>query len=250
MKIIFKSLLILSLGIFIIPKANGTVYTVTSVSDFYVKYNSANSDPTPDIIKFNIQTAGNPWNIVQLSIFSGYNNTSGFQIRFPLTIDGANMFVNGPKISILNLSIIGATDVTIKNLIIGNSDPTVDMAVSDLIYIQSSSNVIIGGDVANGNELRSYCYKGIYINSSQNIKISGNNLSYPRQPFPGIGCNPSGQDGIYIDGSSNVVIGGQSILERNIISGHNNNAIYLYRSDNVVIQNNYLGTNVLGDSRV
>lgn len=244
MKFLIKALLALILSVSLFSISHATTYTVTSSSDFAPKLFLANSNPDPDVILFDIPNSGNPWNVVQLY---GNNSTNGDggnpTINTPITIDGANG-QNSPRIALFGMRIV-SSGVVIKNLIFGNTDPTVLAPGRDLITIENSSNISI-----TNCEMKGYCFKGIYIRNCQNIKVSGNKLISPQIPIPGVTCNSSGQDGIWIEYSSNITIGGNATSEGNVISGHTNNAIYLFDNENVVIQNNYLGTNVLGNSRI
>lgn len=115
-------------------------------------------------------------------------------------------------------------------------------ATGNGIEVVSSFLVSIGGKTLLANNVISANNRGIYIENSAFVDVNSNN----------IGTAPNGltaqanQYGIYCSGiNNNIEIGGDSLFEKNIISGNTFSGIYGVMS-NSSIQGNVIGLNMAG----
>ncbi len=141
--------------------------------------------------------------------------------------DGITVAGNGANGIVL---INGAGSSTIDNCrIIGNGTNGVDLTVS-------SSNTITGNVIsANGSN-------GINLNACTGNTIQGNL----------IGTNPSGtadmgngSNGInLVFGSNGNTIGGNTVSQRNVISGNDDSGVFCFQSDQNEFYGNYIGTDI------
>lgn len=83
---------------------------------------------------------------------------------------------------------------------------------------------------------------GVTFNGAGSMRVVGN--------FIGLGLNGAtvagNGNGIQLNGGSGSTIGGAAAWERNVISGNQNNGIYVSGSSNNQILGNYIGTDVTG----
>lgn len=85
-------------------------------------------------------------------------------------------------------------------------------------------------------------YRGIYSKDTIGLLIVGNRIG----KFGYSGIQPAEGnflEGVSLDGVIGAVIGGDTIADRNIISGNGANGILLFNSASVLIRGNYIGTN-------
>lgn len=110
----------------------------------------------------------------------------------------------------------------------------------------NESNVISGNWVT-GIELTNATCVGCSINNdpTRSHKIIGNKIGTNTAGTADLG---NGEVGIIV-GTNKVTIGGDTAVERNIISGNDETGIYVY-ADNTVIEGNYIGTNATGDAAI
>lgn len=118
----------------------------------------------------------------------------------------------------------------------------------------SSTNSLIGGPNPEDRNLFSGSYTGLYgivqINGSADIAVKGNTFGVDRSGEHIL--QPDGRLGINLVDSLRVVIGGDSISDRNIISGGRTYNIIIspgdpeFISPDYVIKNNFIGTNLKG----
>ena len=221
-----------------------------------------------------------PLNITDPVIIDGYSqprNDGSGGVASPNTLPNGNNAVllielNGAGASFSALTLTGGgTRSTVRGLII-NRFPS-----SPAIFIQTSSNVVEGcfigtdatGTVAlgNGAGVRAFFSSGSRIGGAtpgaRNI-ISGNLGMGVQIDVNSIGCVVQGNfigtdasgtnalanacDGIFINnGAHNSLIGGSSAAARNIIAGNGNAvAINVANTSGVLIQGNFIGTDVTG----
>ncbi len=99
-----------------------------------------------------------------------------------------------------------------------------------------------------GSEIRGLVvhdsWDAIQLTNADGVTIAGNFLG---TDVTGTLSGGSGGEGIDIDASSNVVIGGADLADRNVISAMGNDGIEVdTASSGLIVQNNYIGTNVAG----
>ena len=143
-----------------------------------------------------------------------------------------------PGNTLIEGNLVG-TDPT-GTLAIGNSNTGV--AVFDSLDTTVRNNVISG----NGYSSVAVSAGGLFINGATNVAVEGNMVGTNAS---GTGSLPNFDMGITIydtaSPTSGVAIGGPSPGQRNIISGNYQHGIWVL-TDNVVIQGNYIGTDVTG----
>jgi parallel beta-helix repeat protein len=151
------------------------------------------------------------------------------------------------------IEINGVSNITIENCWFGlnlstlaaYTTPTTKIT-SDGIYINNSSNIIVGGTTPQARNVISACSaQGINITVSTNCSIIGN---YIGTSVDGLTTRTNTLNGIYISNSSSITIGGASLNHRNVISGNTENGIFTDNCDNSNILNNFIGVNVTGTS--
>ncbi len=131
--------------------------------------------------------------------------------------------------------ILGTNNIKIKNCRIKDN-------FLNGIQIVSGQNIEISDNVISGNKLNGISIEGFNISD---VKIKRNKI--------GTNDNATSADGNLISGISvaystfplsNILIGGDNPSDRNIISGNNNGIQIL--ADNIIVKNNYIGTNYNG----
>lgn len=113
------------------------------------------------------------------------------------------------------------------------------------IYLEECTQTIIGGkktnslnkNIISGNRLG----QGIFLSKSHNCKIQGNYIGTSADGTQAAG----NQKGIKLEHSRFNQIGGTP-EEGNLISGNWENGIVLSESDSCAIQNNFIGTDIMG----
>ncbi|HEY8402160.1 MAG TPA: gliding motility-associated C-terminal domain-containing protein [Cytophagaceae bacterium] len=177
--------------------------------------------------------------VLQLGTDGGFTS-SGSTIQ-GLVIYGANrgIFINGSNNNTLIANYIGtnrAADAVAANTIVWHG----------IQIINGQNNIIGGTGGANDRNIISGCNEdGIRVsNNSTGTIIIGN---YIGTDITGSAAIPNRLRGINCEnGSDNTTIGGNTANHRNIISGNLQRGINLALSNNVLIQNNYIGTTSAG----
>jgi hypothetical protein len=174
---------------------------------------SANGNSGLNTISFDISGTG-PFTITPASVLPTITN--------PVVIDGTNQpgYAGTPLIEI-NGSNIGA-----------NNDGLM---------------VTAGGSTVRGLAINRCPRDGIRLQGSGTNVIQGNFLG---TDVTGTVAHGNGEGGVMIDGSVGNLVGGTNAAARNIISGGNQNGVYLFTSGAVsnVIEGNYIGTSVTGEN--
>jgi hypothetical protein len=197
-----------------------STYTVTSLADdgsagtLRSVIQRVNSDSTPDVVDFALPGTA-PYVIRPLSGLP--------QITNSVTIDGTSQpGYAGPPIVEINGSQAGGSDGLALN---ANS-----ITVQGLIIDQFSNN-------------------GIEIQGGNGDLIQGNDIGTDSTGTVAMGNNG---DGITIDTTSYDTIGGTTAAARNIISGNGAKGIHFIFGTNtgIVVEGNYIGTDVTGENRL
>jgi CSLREA domain-containing protein len=110
-----------------------------------------------------------------------------------------------------------------------------------LAFYRGSSNSSVRGLIINR-----FKFAAIIIESANDIRITGNYLGTDVTGTVAAGLGQSATASITISNSSNITIGGTSTSDRNIISGGNGHGIGIFDGGGIVIQGNYIGTDVTG----
>ncbi|MBN2057275.1 MAG: right-handed parallel beta-helix repeat-containing protein [Candidatus Saganbacteria bacterium] len=112
------------------------------------------------------------------------------------------------------------------------------------IIMVNAGFVTVEGNVISGNGVGDALHSGIYMQSSDNNRIIGNIIGLDPTGMTDLGNN---RYGIYLRlGSDNNIIGGSTEAERNIISGNDNDGIFIDASNGNEICGNYIGTDING----
>jgi len=142
------------------------------------------------------------------------------------------------------VSIIGGTGNQIQGNYIGvSADGTKALANADVgVEVNSSSNTIGGTAEGARNVISGNSHSGIWIRSGTGNQVQGNHIGTNPRGTLALG---NGYQGVHIDGSSNT-IGGISEVARNVISGNNQNGIWVSSGTGNQVQGNSIGTNADG----
>jgi CSLREA domain-containing protein/uncharacterized repeat protein (TIGR02543 family) len=173
-----------------------------------------------------------------------------------LTITGGDSVIRGITIYGFGENGIYISDGD-NNIIEGNyigTDPSGALGVGNAdngIYIFGSSDNVVGGTVAAArNVISGNGYRGIYIYGNSGSTRSWNNVIQGNF----IGTDGTGTvrvangDGIGITGTRYTTIGGTDSGARNVISGNSSHGIDFLSTYGTVIQGNYIGVDVTGNS--
>jgi len=175
---------------------------------------NANSGVT-DTITFDIGADGSQQTITLLSALDPIDDA--------VIIDGFSQYGPAltPTMPIIELNGAGTTGANGLELIAGS-----------------------GGSTINGLIINNFDGVGIYTNSDNNT-IAGN---YIGTDAAGIADEGNGSWGIEIFNASGTTIGGNTALDRNVISGNDDSGISLYGAGTTgtIIQGNFIGTNAAG----
>jgi titin len=120
-------------------------------------------------------------------------------------------------------------------------------AFNGVVIYDFASNNIVGGTVAGaGNLISANLQSGVFIygNSVRSNAIQGNLIGTDVSGHFDLG---NALSGVRVESPANT-IGGASTAARNVISGNNQNGVYLYlaAASNNVIQGNFIGTDLTG----
>lgn len=241
---------------------------------------AANNNPGPDTIRFNIPGCGAACTIqptVELpsltgdgTTIDGYTQPGAVQATettpatLQVEIDGSNagpwtvgLFVNSSENVIKGVVInrFGAygiyigTSSPMSNTISGNYIGTdisgtavLSNAGSGIAIVEGKNNIIGGDTPAERNLISGNASDGIYIgsNTTGNV-VSGNWIG-----TDATGTNDLGNSryGVHLNnGARNNTVGGNTTGERNLISGNDQNGIYIAGSSTVsnTVSGNYIG---------
>lgn len=118
------------------------------------------------------------------------------------------------------------------------------------IYVNGDSNTIGGSNAGEGNLISANSTSGVTIDSEFNT-ISGNLVGVNKNgdgAFPNATGFIGNRAGIVLSGNNNVV-GGETSIERNIVSGNARDGILVFSTGNS-IKGNYIGVSASGDQVV
>jgi len=148
---------------------------------------------------------------------------------------------------------LGGTGVT-ANLVQGNFIGTdftgtnaLGNSLNGIVLSDFASNNIVGGTAAGaGNLISANLQSGVFVygNGARNNFIQGNLIGTDKSGHSDLGNTLSG---VRLESAGNT-IGGTLAGARNIISGNNQNGLFLYLAgaSNNVIQGNFIGTDLSG----
>jgi titin len=145
---------------------------------------------------------------------------------------------------------------TNRTVIAGNY---IGVNVAGTASIRNNENGVLIRDLASGTRIGTNV-DGVSDDLERNI-ISGNGLgiqiktgaantairgNYMGTDVLGTSAIPNSDDAVFMDGANGVVIGGANSAARNIASGNNGDGLEYFNSTGVVIEGNYIGTDVTG----
>jgi titin len=197
-------------------QAAAAIYTVTTSADSGANslrqaILDANANPGMDTIAFDIPGAG-PFTITPASALP--------TITDPVVIDGTTQpgYAGTPLIEVNGSNLAANTDGLV---------------------------IVAGGSTVRGLAINRCPRDAIRLESLGANVIQGNYLGTDPS---GTVARANGEGGLMIYGSPGNLVGGTTALERNLISGGNQNGIYLSTSAATgnVISGNYIGTSVTG----
>ena len=105
-------------------------------------------------------------------------------------------------------------------------------------------NVTAGSSTIKGFVIDDFSLDGIHLESGGSNMVVGNWIGTDQsglEPSPNLG------DGIQMQGSDGNQIGGPTAAERNVVSASGGHGIFMFESDDNVVEGNYVGTDVDGD---
>ncbi len=143
----------------------------------------------------------------------------------------------------------GITGLTVQGNYIGvGADGTTGVGNGGVgVLAVGNTSTQIGGNTATESNVISSNGQGVSIEGSGSASnvISGNRIGTNAAGTADLG---NGQAGVLLDNSPGTIVGGTTSGERNVISGNDNDGIWLYgdNADDNVIQGNYIGTNAAG----
>lgn len=191
----------------------------------------------------------------------GANNQGGLCVQYSKNIELIGNTIYGAS------AVIGCENVKFYNnkIFSGNIeagyDKTLDAGVYQGLYIYDSKNVQIGkpdsGNVITGsrnynlnkNVKDRYYGSGLFALNTSNINIESNIIGLNELGTDTL-YTKNGSHGIYIENSLNVKIGGVNTNQRNIISGNKASGIHFHSTPNILIQNNFIGTDITGTKQL
>jgi uncharacterized repeat protein (TIGR01451 family) len=266
---------------FIGTDPSGTIAEGNGLDGILVQVNSDNNTILGNLISGNVNNgiylngqqsgASNPVTSGNLIV----GNAIGTDVTGTKPLGNEN---DGITVQNATLTTIGGTTVMTRNIISGNgtgvelfdfsdgsvvegnyigTDLTGEVALgnngpkgffNDNLVFRGISNSTIGGTAAGaGNVISGGSHYGIdsFVIGSQDIAIEGNLIGTDAKGTKALG-NASG--GLVIAGPSNVTVGGTVAGARNVISGNGSQggAAISGRSTGLVIEGNYIGTDITG----
>jgi hypothetical protein len=192
-----------------------TVFTVTNTNDsgvgsFRQAVSDANATPATDTIAFNISGSG-PHTIQPSSLLP--------IISEPVVIDGTT----DPDFAVIPVIELDGSNA-------GNTDG---------LWISA------GNSTVKGLVINRFQRNGILIDTNSGNTVIGNFIG---MNVTGTALFPNGEDGVRVVNSSNNIIGGLTIVERNIISGNEAHGINFFGSGSSGnrVEGNYIGIDITG----
>ncbi len=183
------------------------------------------------------------------------NNLHGINIQSTVgatiggSVAGSANLISGNTLSGINITTTSTATVIKGNYIGLNAAGTAKIAnVQQGIYITASNNCIIGGptklerNIVSGNGTGGG-HNGISIFSCNGHKIKGNFIGTNANGTAAIG---NFNAGLSISTSTGDSIGGQTLMERNVISGNLTHGVFLDNVDGSRFYGNYMGTDSTG----
>jgi titin len=183
----------------------------------------------PHLIQFNIDASTDP----------GCNAATGVCTIQPASALPA---LTGNSITIDGYTQTGAAQATdlgpaVLKIVIDGSSAGIEVSG---LRITSANNTIRGLVI---NEFDEYGLH-IYGTGATDNTVSGNHIGTNVSGTAGLG---NGDYGVYIsDGAQNNIIGGDTVGERNLISGNDLDGIMIRNATNNTVSGNYIGTNASG----
>ena len=267
--------------LFSIDAVSGDTFSVTNTADGGLgslrwAMSSANANPGQDTINFQISGAA-PFTINLLSALPAVTD--------PVTINATTQpgwATLGTPVVELNGAAAGSGSVGLQlnsfsnrviglainrfvaqgivlsgggNIIQGNfigTDTTGTLARGNGgfgIWVESSGNQIGGSKSLNRNVISGGNDTGIYVFNTSSNTIQGNYIGLDATGTNALGNNNSG---IMINGGGQNLIGGAAIGAMNFISGNGISGVFVNGASAIqnVIQGNYIGTDISGESLV
>ncbi|QQR55204.1 hypothetical protein IPG41_01420 [Candidatus Peregrinibacteria bacterium] len=205
-----------------IPTVKAATFTVSNLDDagagsLRQAITDANASPGEDLISFSV--AGSITLLSDLPIISD-----------SVTVDATTTVQAGPNI-VLNatgrtqgLGVSGGTSTQIKGIGVSGGD--------NCIGVYGGSGIEIGEATAEGGIEVDGCTNGIHLGNGSDITIINTS----------VGTNTANTgNGINMSNPTDVVVGGTSESERVVVSGNDQNGIYMVNADNVTIRGSYIG---------
>jgi hypothetical protein len=262
--------------------AKAATYTVSNTNDsgagsLRQAITSANSTATLDTIVFSIPGGGvktisplSPLPVITQPLIIDGPSQPGFSGTPLIELNGnaAGGTANGLRLITTNSWIKGliinrfskrgiliedSNQITVSGCYIGtNAAGTADLGNGDDgVLVHSSSLITIGGTTLDRrNIISGNANAGIKFTSNMNTSVS--NIVRGNR----IGTNAAGTAalpnfiGVYL-GVGNILLGGTVPGARNLISGNSVHGVYISPGSNAqIIQGNYIGTDVLGNSKL
>ena len=251
---------------------NGVMYVGASSvnSDITISGNTMTGDGTTtaigiDMYVSNVTVTGNTLDNFDAGLYA--DSVDSLNIGDG-TVLGRNIFKN----SKYGINLLNMDGVNIKGNYFGvASDGTTSAPNEQNIYVKDSSNVTIGGLLANqgnlmlnattysinvntvsnisvlGNVISNSTNSGIFITGGTTVAIKGNWIGLSADGTSGLGNNDRGID---IQSSSAVTIGGTVLGEGNVISANKYYGVIATSITGLVVKGNYFGFNAAGTSLV
>jgi len=146
---------------------------------------------------------------------------------------------------------------TINNILTGNfigTDRTGTVGMGNtgvgIEINQGAADNTIGGSVSTGNVISGNGFHGIHISGAgtNNIDVAGNLIGTNQDGTQAIS---NGANGVMIGNlAQDIVIGGDTAVERNIVSGNTLSGVSVESASSVLVQGNYIGTDITGSTTI
>ena len=219
-----KVVLLLSAGLFLVPRLPAATSTVVTIEDsgpgsLQQAILDANATEEPDLIQFNIPGAG-VQTIAPLTPLP--------VIDFPVVIDGYSQ--------------PGASPNTLST---GNNATLLIELDGQNVGAEAHGLALRASDcMVRGLIINRFSLQGIYVISHRNV-IAGNFFGVDATGTLNRG---NAQSGIFLVLASNNLIGGTTPADRNVISANGDNGISIYDAPGTAnrVLGNYIGVNAAG----
>lgn len=282
----FPRIVVLAVALFCLLKSNAATFTVINTNDagagsLRQAITSANTNPLDaDNILFNIPTTDPNYNaatgVFTITLISLLPTVNSISVSIDATTQPGNTNPDGPEICLKSNSnlmygiALPLSGGVVKGFIINGfmygvamtnylTYPSGSCTVSDC-YIGTNYNataalpndigiavLVAGSNTITNNVISGNTTAGIALRNSNSNTIRGNKIGTDRTGMVAV----SNYNGVAVDSSSSNIIGGNTTLHKNIISGNSyaGVAIHSNRSHNNVIKGNYIGINANGNTR-